>query len=170
MGSLKRAGDILPLIFELKDCIIIESKKSGKIIISQDLLNISLKKMILSKVNQISDFRCDFHTGKITIIKKVFLLSLTLEFHDLKFLINENVYKIIAKYSHSNVLYFLNLIKVLPDFIKITNDNIEINFIKIEGFEKLKAHGFFGIDILNTTVISFENCRDGYLTFSYEFI
>jgi hypothetical protein len=79
MGSLIRAGDVLPLIFEFKDCIVKESEKSGKIKISQDLLNITLKKMILSKWDKISDFKCDFYSGEITITKKVLLLSLTLK-------------------------------------------------------------------------------------------
>lgn len=169
MGSLKRAGDILPYIFELKDCIEIESGKSGKIVISQDLLNITFKKLILSKWNKISDYICDFHTGEITFIKKVFLFTLTIIFHNLKFIINENDYKIIAKVSHSNVLCFLNLIKVLPNFINITDDNVEIDFTKIAGFEEIKTQGVFGVDILNTVELSFESCCDGYLTFLYKF-
>jgi hypothetical protein len=59
---------------------------------------------------------------------------------------------------------------VLPNFINATEENAEIDFTKIDGFEKLKTQGVFGIDILNTIELSFESCKDGFLTFSYKFI
>ena len=170
MGSLKRAGDILPFIFEFKDCIVIESENSGKIIIPQDLLNNTMKKFILSKWDMISDFNCDFYSGEITITKKVLLLNFSVKLYSLNFIINRNEYKISAKHSHSNALCIFNFIGVLPSFISATEEEAEIDFTKIDGFEKLKKEGVFGIDIFNTIELSFESFKDGILTFSYWFI
>ena len=59
---------------------------------------------------------------------------------------------------------------MLPNFIKYTKDDAEIDFTKIDGFDKLKREGVFGIDIFGTVDLLFESCKDGFLTFSYRFI
>jgi len=114
MGSLKRAGDILPLILMFNDCIAKKTEKSGEIRIPQELLNVTLKKIILSKWNNISDFKCDFYSGEITIIKKVLLMSLSLRLHRINFIINKHEYKFTAKHNYSNLLFFFKCIGVLP--------------------------------------------------------
>jgi len=58
----------------------------------------------------------------------------------------------------------------VANFLSVTVDDVEIDFTKIDGFEKLNTQGVFGIDVLNTTEISFETFQDGFLTFSYKFI
>ena len=170
MGSLKKAGDILPLFFKLKDCIVSESEKSGKIEISQDILNTTLKKETLNKLHQINDFNCDFYEGEITITKKVLLIPLTIKLHSFKFILNNDEYKIIAKHVCGCQAFVANLFDLLPDFLIASKEDIEIDLTKIDGFDKIKTEGVFGIDILNTTQISFESCKQGCLTFSYEFI
>jgi hypothetical protein len=170
MGKLKRAADILPLMLKFKDCVIVESVNSGKISISQDLLNIDIKKIILSKLDNINDYDCDFYLGEITITKKVLLLPITIKLNKLNFIINGNDYKFTAKHGHSVVIGILDFIGVLPNFIRITEEDFEIDFTKIEGFGEIKTRGAYGVDFLNTIELAFDSCKEGYLIFSYKFI
>jgi hypothetical protein len=170
MTNLKRAGEVLPLILEFKDCIFEETEESGKIRISDKLLNGSLKKLILSKVSEIDDYTCDFTKGEITVTKSFLIFPLSLKLHRFGLIWNKNDYKFIAKHKLANLFGVVQFFGVLPSFISATKEQIEIDLNKIEGFEKLKNEGLFGVDLIKTTHITFLSCENGYITFSYSFI
>lgn len=170
MSKLKRAGEVLPLLLELKDSIIKESENSGKIRLSEELLNVNLKKMILNKLEQIDDYTCDFHSGEITVNKNIVFFPLSLKLHSLNFILNKEEYKLIAKHRASNLFGLVQIFGAFPSFIGATKEEIEIDFAKIDGFQKLKNEGLFGIDLINTTKLKYIGCENGFLTFSYQFM
>jgi len=170
MTKLKRAGEVLPLLLEFKDAIIKETENSGKIRLSEELLNGTLKKIILSKLEQIDDFTCDFYSGEITINKNIIFFPLSLKLHSLNFISNKEEYKLTAKHKSSNIFGIVQFFGAMPNFISATKEEIEVDFNKIDAFQKLKNEGLFGIDLINTTKLKFLSCENGFLTFSYQFI
>lgn len=170
MSNLKRAGEVFPLLLEFKDAIIKETENSGKIRLSEELLNVNLKKMILSKLEQIDDYTCDFHLGEITVTKNIILFPVSLKMHSLNFIMSKEEYKLIAKHRASNLFGLVQFFGAFPSFIGVTKEEIEIDFAKIDGFQKLKNEGLFGIDLIKTTRLKFLSCENGFLTFSYQFI
>jgi hypothetical protein len=170
MSILKRAGEVLPLLLEFKDAIIKETESSGKIRLSEELFNVTLKKIILSKLEKIDDYTCDFYSGEITITKSIILFPMNLKLHSLSFILSNEEYKLIAKHKHSNVFGLVQFFGAMPSFMSATKEQIEMDFSKIDSFQKLKNEGFFGIDLIKTTQIQFLSCENGFLTFSYKFI
>ncbi len=171
--------------------------EAGIIGLHQDLLNRTFKMDIMNRAD-IEDYDISFSSGeirvnvdkfiKVMMLEKVLKIKLTLTEPDLafgsaghyffaKYTVDiEGVPAILEKMPGGNSIkdtivatLLKNGTKDLP-WIQVVNDRLYIDFLKIEGFEKLRKEGIYGVDVINTLELNKLESKNNKLQLAYKLL
>ena len=184
-------------IVRVLDYIDADELELGKLYLHQDILNNIFKMDIMSRA-PIEDYKIDFKGGsiiiavdkfiKVMMLEKILKFQITLTEPELafgrsghyffaKYIIDiDGIPAILEKMPGGSSIKDTIINSILKNSIKemawvqLINDRVYLDFTKATGFESLRDHGLYGVDVINTIELGSIASKDGKLGITYKWL